>query len=65
MPDRGLGLDSLRDLGAGLSRASERWVPDAWVICMALTAVALGLSILGAGAASIPRVPGRGPVAYL
>ncbi len=50
MPDRGRGLDRLRDLGAGLSRVSERWVPDAWVICMGLTAIALALSVLGAGA---------------
>jgi len=50
MPDRGGGLDRLRELGAGLSRLSERWVPDAWVICMALTATAFGLSVAGAGA---------------
>ncbi len=50
MPDRGRRLDSFRDLGARLSRVSERWVPDAWVICMGLTAGALALSILGAGA---------------
>lgn len=50
MPDRGRGLDGFRELGAGLSRVSERWVPDAWVICMALTAAAFGLSVLGAGA---------------
>jgi short-chain fatty acids transporter len=43
-------LDSLRDLGAGLSRVTERWVPDAWVICMILTAIALALTVLGAGA---------------
>jgi short-chain fatty acids transporter len=50
MPDRSRGLDRLRELGAGLSRLSERWVPDAWVICMGLTGGALALSILGAGA---------------
>jgi short-chain fatty acids transporter len=43
-------LDAVRDLGARLSRASERWVPDAWVVCMILTVVALALAILGAGA---------------
>jgi len=37
-------------LGAGLSRITERWVPDVWVICMALTALALVLSVVGAGA---------------
>ncbi|MEE3329703.1 MAG: TIGR00366 family protein, partial [Myxococcota bacterium] len=42
-------LDSLRTLGASLSRLTERWVPDAWVICMMLTAFALLLAIGGAG----------------
>ena len=36
--------------GAALSRFTERWVPDAWVICMILTSVAVGLAVLGAGA---------------
>jgi short-chain fatty acids transporter len=44
-------LDLVRDLGAAISRVTERWVPDAWVICMILTVVALGLAILGAGVA--------------
>ncbi len=43
-------LDGFRRLGAGLSRVTERWVPDAWVICMGLTALALLLAIAGAGA---------------
>jgi short-chain fatty acids transporter len=43
-------LDFVRDLGAGLSRFTERWVPDSWVICMILTTIALGLAIFGAGA---------------
>lgn len=42
--------DFLRGLGARLSEVTERWVPDAWVICMMLTAVALVLSVVGAGA---------------
>jgi short-chain fatty acids transporter len=33
-------LDFVRDLGAGLSRFTERWVPDSWVICMILTTIA-------------------------
>ena len=33
-----------------MSRFTERWVPDAWVICMALTALALVLAVFGAGA---------------
>ncbi len=43
-------LDGVRDFGAGLSRFTERWVPDAWVICMMLTTIALALTIFGAGA---------------
>lgn len=43
-------LDFVRDLGAGLSRFTERWVPDSWVICMILTTIALALAIFGAGA---------------
>jgi len=43
-------LDRLRDAGAGLSRFTERWVPDAWVLCMILTSIALALAIFGAGA---------------
>jgi short-chain fatty acids transporter len=42
-------LDALRDLGAGLSRFTERWVPDSWIICMILTAIAFALALLGAG----------------
>ncbi len=43
-------LDALRDAGAALSRFTERWVPDSWIICMILTSIALLLAILGAGA---------------
>jgi short-chain fatty acids transporter len=42
-------LDLLRDLGAALSRFTERWVPDSWVICMMLTTIAFALALLGAG----------------
>ncbi|MFQ5514375.1 MAG: TIGR00366 family protein [Myxococcota bacterium] len=53
-------LDHLRDLGAWLTDLTERWVPDAWVICMILTAVALGLTIFGAGAGVEEAVLGWG-----
>ncbi len=43
-------LDPLRNLGEGLSRVTERWVPDSWVVCMILTSIALVLAIGGAGA---------------
>ena len=42
-------LEAFRDFGAALSRFTERWVPDSWVICMMLTALALALAIFGAG----------------
>ena len=43
-------LQQFRNLGAGLSSITERWVPDAWVFCMMLTTVAIVLCIFGAGA---------------
>jgi short-chain fatty acids transporter len=43
-------LDALRESGAALSNLTERWVPDAWVVCMMLTAAALLLAVFGAGA---------------
>ena len=42
-------LDAIRNLGSALSRVTERWVPDSWVVCMILTSIALGLAVLGAG----------------
>ena len=42
-------LNTLRDAGASLSRFTERWVPDSWVICMMLTVAAFALALLGAG----------------
>ena len=42
-------IDRFRDLGAGLSLLTERWVPNSWVICMILTSCALLLGIFGAG----------------
>lgn len=38
-------LNLFRNMGAALSRFTERWVPDSWVVCMILTAVALALAI--------------------
>ncbi|MCH2170675.1 TIGR00366 family protein [Myxococcota bacterium] len=43
-------VEGLQGVGASLTRVTERWVPDSWVICMALTFVALVLAVLGAGA---------------
>ncbi len=44
-------LERFQSLGAGLSRFTERWIPDSWVICMILTTIAMLLAIFGAGAA--------------
>lgn len=44
-------LSLLRDTGAALSRVTERWVPDSWVICMFLTAIAFLVARFGAGVA--------------
>ena len=43
-------LNIFRELGARLTQFTERWVPDSWVICMMLTALAIVLCIFGAGA---------------
>lgn len=37
-------------LGERLSRATERWIPDSWVVCMLLTVAAMLLAVGGAGA---------------
>ncbi len=42
--------DALRGAGAALSRWTERWIPDAFVICMALTTIVLVLAVGPAGA---------------
>ena len=38
------------NLGEGLSRITQRWIPDSWVVCMILTVMAMLLAIFGAGA---------------
>ncbi|MFP6681884.1 MAG: TIGR00366 family protein, partial [Gammaproteobacteria bacterium] len=43
-------LNVMRDFGAALTEFTERWVPDSWVICMMLTALAIVLCLFGAGA---------------
>lgn len=37
-------------LGDSLSRFTQRWIPDSWVVCMMLTVLAILLAIVGAGA---------------
>jgi short-chain fatty acids transporter len=52
-------LDVTARAGAALSRFTERWVPDSFVICLVLTALALALAVLGAGAG-----PGEAALAW-
>lgn len=37
-------------LGENLSRFTQRWIPDSWVVCMSLTVLAMLLAVFGAGA---------------
>jgi len=37
-------------LGERLSKFTQRWIPDSWVVCMILTVIAILLAIFGAGA---------------
>ena len=37
-------------LGETLSRFTQRWIPDSWVVCMILTVGAILLAVAGAGA---------------
>jgi short-chain fatty acids transporter len=37
------------DLGARLSRFTERWIPDSWVVCMMITVAVLLLAVTGGG----------------
>jgi short-chain fatty acids transporter len=39
----------LSDLGAALSRFTERWIPDSWVVCMMITVLVLILAVAGPG----------------
>ncbi|MEM7543275.1 MAG: TIGR00366 family protein [Pseudomonadota bacterium] len=43
-------LDLFRRAGIGLTDITERWVPDAWIVCLTLTALAMVLCVVGAGA---------------
>ncbi|NNL86446.1 MAG: short-chain fatty acid transporter, partial [Myxococcales bacterium] len=58
-------LEGARSVGAAFSRVTERWVPDAWVICMALTALALVLSVVGAGAGVLEAMRAWGDGVWL
>ena len=40
---------ALAELGGRLSRFTERWIPDSWVVCMMITVLVLALAVVGAG----------------
>lgn len=42
-------LDAFRSAGEKVSRFTERWVPDPWIICLMLTVIAAAIAIVGAG----------------
>ena len=43
-------IDFFSGLGEKLTRVTERWIPDAWIVCMILTAISIVLAVFGAGA---------------
>ena len=43
-------ITAVGNLGEGLSRFTQRWIPDSWVVCMILTVIAVLLAMFGAGA---------------
>ena len=40
---------ALSELGGRLSRFTERWIPDSWVVCMMITVLVLVLAVVGPG----------------
>ena len=49
-------LNGFRQLGLIFTSFTERWVPDAWIISMMLTALAMLLCIFGAADTSMPLI---------
>ena len=43
-------ITAFGNLGENLSRFTQRWIPDSWVVCMILTVLAGLLAMFGAGA---------------
>ncbi len=42
-------MSAIRAFGARLSAATERWIPDSWVICMTLTAITFVVAMASPG----------------
>jgi short-chain fatty acids transporter len=43
-------IEVIGGMGDRLSRITQRWIPDSWVVCMAITLLAMGLAVIGPGA---------------
>ena len=43
-------ISAVGNVGDRLSRFTQRWIPDSWVVCMILTTMAMLLAMVGAGA---------------
>jgi len=43
-------VNAFGQLGENLTRFTERWIPDSWVVCMILTLIAMVLAMTGASA---------------
>src|SRR5215210_1230698 len=43
------GRGGFADVGGRLSRFTERWIPDSWVVCMMITVLVLALAVIGPG----------------
>jgi short-chain fatty acids transporter len=53
-------LETFSRAGNAVSNVAERYIPDAWVVCMVLTAITLVLAVFGAGAAPLHAVTAWG-----
>ncbi len=53
-------LEAFSRAGNAASGVAERYIPDAWVVCMVLTAIALALGVFGAGVEPLHAVTAWG-----
>ena len=53
-------LENFSRAGNAVSNVAERYIPDAWVVCMVLTAITLVLAVFGAGAEPLSAVTAWG-----
>lgn len=53
-------LESFKDWGSSLNYWTERWIPDSWVICVILTAIAYGMTLIWGSATPLQAVEAWG-----